>query len=71
MGARFDAACVVLSLAEAAARRGDAELAEARIGRCLSDFGELQTPRYVDRALRLSRELGIAHARPPAQIPTA
>jgi class 3 adenylate cyclase/tetratricopeptide (TPR) repeat protein len=62
MGARFDAACVVLSLAEAAGRRGDLPAAEAHLGRCVAEFGDLRTPRYVDRALQLSRELGIAPA---------
>lgn len=47
MGARFDAACVLLSLAEASGRRGDATLAEVRRDEALTRFRELDTPRYV------------------------
>ncbi|HSJ73537.1 MAG TPA: adenylate/guanylate cyclase domain-containing protein [Miltoncostaeaceae bacterium] len=68
MGARFDAACVGLSLAEVAARRGDPRLGGSRLSRCLADFAELRTPRWTDRALRLARELGLE---PPAPEPAA
>jgi hypothetical protein len=66
MGARFDAACVRLFLAEAAARRGDREPARAGLGRCMADFAELRTPRWADRALRLAGELGLEPAAPAA-----
>ena len=56
MGARFDAACVLLSLAEAAGRRGDTALLEARRDEALVSFRELETPRYVDRARALGAE---------------
>ena len=50
------------ALARRGGRRGDLLAAEAHLGRCLAEFGDLRTLRYVDRALRLSRELGIAPA---------
>ena len=58
MGARFDGACILLSLAEAAGGRQDAALMEARLADALARFRELDTPRYVERALALADELG-------------
>ena len=59
MGARFDAACVRLSLAEVAARRGDGAPARSGLARCLADFAELRTPRWTNRALRIAGDLGL------------
>jgi class 3 adenylate cyclase/tetratricopeptide (TPR) repeat protein len=59
MGARFDAACVLLSLAESAGRGGEAQVCDARLAEALSRFDELRTPRYVERARALAAELGL------------
>jgi tetratricopeptide (TPR) repeat protein len=57
MAARFDGACVMLSLAELAARRRDTAEKERLLVECRSRFTELQTPRYVERTDALARSL--------------
>jgi class 3 adenylate cyclase/tetratricopeptide (TPR) repeat protein len=59
MDARFDAACVLLSLSESAAGQRDAARAEARLHDAVARFRELDTPRYAERALAVAVELGV------------
>lgn len=59
MGARFDAACVLLSLAESAAGRSDPSRAAVRLHEALGRFRQLDAPRYAEHALALATRLGI------------
>ena len=53
MEARFDAGCVMYSLAEVARLRGDEADARDLLERCRSRFEELGVPGYLERMERL------------------
>lgn len=59
IGAEFEVARVRLELADLAGHRRDRERARTHLDPARLTFERLRVPRYLDRADRLARELGL------------
>lgn len=59
IGAEFEVARVRLELADLANHRGDRERARTHLAPARRTFEHLRVPRYLDRADRLARDLGL------------